>query len=236
MRRETYEVDELNYYVATLELHGMSWFSSQSHPYPSGFIQVQLPVIHNYPLLLALKGHVCEESYIVGYNILKRSGSPACFFNESRVYVYPALIEKAYYKKIFMSISETDYILYKPQTRACVPLMVHYNVLAPGSAAKTAIISENEMPSEVYLRIGVKRFGVWKANLHKVRVEVAEGVKEVSFPFNVSDVRDVLGYRAIMKHYAGDIAESGRASKTLVFRSKLGSLVLPIPLFISPST
>lgn len=234
MSRETWGVDELNYYVATLELHGLSWFSSQSHPHPTGFVQVQLPVIHNYPLLLALKGQICEESYITGYNMLKKTGSPALFFNETRVYAYPALVGRAYYKKVFMSLSETDYILYKPQTRACVPLMVHYNALAPGSSAKTAIISEDEMPSEVYLRIGVKRFGIWKATLYKARVEVVEGVKEISFPFNISDVNYMLGYRTIMKHYAGDIAESGRVSKALAFRSKLGSLVLPIPLFISP--
>jgi len=231
--REMWELDELNYYVAALELHGLSWFSSQSHPHPTGFVQVQLPVIHNYPLILALKGQVCEELYIAGYNMLKRSGSPAHFFNETRIYAYPALVERAYYKKVLMSLSETDYILYKPQTRACVPLMTHHNVLAPGSLAKTVIVSEDEMPGEAYLRIGVKRFGIWKATLCRARVEVVEGVREVIFPFNVSDVKDVLGYRTIMKHYAGDIAESGRVSRALMLRSRLGSLILPIPIFIS---
>lgn len=228
-----WEVDDLNYYVATLELHGIFLFSSQSHPYPMGFVQTQLPVIHNYPLLLAIKGQACEESYIIGYNLLKRSESPAHRFNEARVYVYPAIIEKAYYKKVLMSMSETDYIVYKPKTRACVPIMVHHNVLAPGSLAKTVIISQDEMPKELYIRLGVKRYGTWRALLREVDVEVEKGIIDISLPFNISDVKDVLQHTLIMKHYAGDIAAMGIVNRALVLKSKSGMLRLPLPLFIS---
>ncbi|MEM1708612.1 MAG: hypothetical protein QW391_03140 [Nitrososphaerota archaeon] len=233
MKEEAYEVEDLNYYIVTLELHGMSLFSSQSHPYPTGFVQTQLPVIHNYPLLLAAKGQACEESYVVGYNMLKKADNPANTFDDVGMYAYPAIVERADYKKILMSMSETEYVVYKPRTRTCVPLMVHHNMLAPGSLAKTVIISRDEISRELYLRLGVKRFGIWKATLKEASVEIKNGVVDIEFPFNVSDVKNVIEYALIMKHYAGDIAISGRASKAFVLRSGTDSLIIPIPLFIS---
>lgn len=228
MNKGNWELDDLNYYISLLELHGISLFTSQSHPYPSGFVQTQLPVIHNYPLFLAINGLMCEESYVAGYNLLKRVENPAKRFSETKTYVYPAIIERFYYKKILMSLSETDYILYKPQTRACVPIMTHHNVLAPGSRAKTVIISVNDLPKEFYIRFGVKRFGIWKVTLKKVKAEVVNGLLDINYPFNVLDVKNVVKYVPILKHYAGDVAIFGKVNGAL----KLEEILIPIPNFI----
>ncbi|MEM4086829.1 MAG: hypothetical protein QXR34_10835, partial [Saccharolobus sp.] len=94
------------------------WFSSLTMPNKTlnSFIQTTVPVIHNYPLVLALKGLISEESYITEYNKIKTSKPPAERFNELGVYAYPLLLEKLYYKSVLLSAGETDYILYKPRT------------------------------------------------------------------------------------------------------------------------
>ena len=162
-----YKLDELNFYYADLELQSLMWFSSLAMPNKTlnSFIQTTVPVIHNYPLVLALKGLISEESYITEYNKIKTSKPPAERFNELGVYAYPLLLEKLYYKSVLLSAGETDYILYKPRTRAAFPLITRYNAIAPGTRGWTIIISKNELPPELYLRIGYKMFGIWKAKL-----------------------------------------------------------------------
>lgn len=235
--RDAWEADELNYYIATLELHSVFWFSSLSHPHPSGFMQTQLPVIHNYPILLAFLGQIAEESYVSEYGRLKRRSNPASLFNETLIYVYPLLMEKAYYTKVFMSMLESDFLFYKLRTRIVVPQTVNYIAFAPGSTGTTAIISARPLPNEIYLRFGVKRYGVWRATLKGAKPKVINNPVDIERPFNILDVekKHLHQYRTVMKHYAGDIADSGQVGVALELREKGGSktIRLPTPSFIS---
>ena len=236
-----YKLDELNFYYADLELQSLMWFSSLAMPNATlkTFIQTTVPVIHNYPLLLAVKGLISEESYITTYNKIKISKPPAERFDELGVYAYPLFLEKVYYKSILLSAGETDYILYKPQTRAAFPLITRYNAIAPGTKGWTILISKNELPPELYLRIGSKRFGIWKAKLAKItQFSIESGNIRITSPFNVSDTKKTLksSQSLVLKHYAGDIAISGNVDKAIKFVYKSEEIKKeirkPIPSFL----
>jgi hypothetical protein len=115
--------------------------------------------------------------------------------------------------------------------------LAHYAALKPGSTGETIIISEEEMPREIYLRFGAKRFGIWKVSLKRAfNVEVVKGPHIIEFPFNVSDIKggSLYGYIKIIEHYAGDIAAQGNVSEALRLEFKgERAFLLPIPLFIS---
>ncbi|MCW1292236.1 MAG: hypothetical protein QXV12_02300 [Candidatus Rehaiarchaeum fermentans] len=213
------------------------WFSSLTMPNKTlnSFIQTTVPVIHNYPLVLALKGLISEESYITEYNKIKTSKPPAERFNELGVYAYPLLLEKLYYKSVLLSAGETDYILYKPRTRAAFPLITRYNAIAPGTRGWTIIISKNELPPELYLRIGSKRFGIWKAKLEKItKFSIESGNIRIASPFNVSDTKKTLknAQSLVLTHYAGDIAISGNVDRAIKFVYKSEEIKKPIPSFL----
>lgn len=234
---ETYGLDELRFYVVELELHSITWFSSLTQPHLEGSVQVMLPVIHNYPLTLALLGEIVEESYLSKYNEVKDARSPAERFGETGVYAYPLLLERIYYKRVLMSMSETDYVFYKPRTRIAVPLLTSYNALAPGTIGRTVVITRGSpLPRELYLRMGAKRYGVWKlSRAVEARPALRQGPLELNTPFNVRDVKsgDLVRYSIALKHYAGDVALAGTARKTLEFRVDRRVELRPLPFFLS---
>ncbi|MEM1599738.1 MAG: hypothetical protein QXW51_02820 [Sulfolobaceae archaeon] len=232
-----YKLDELNFYYADLELQSLMWFSSLTMPNKTlnSFIQTTVPVIHNYPLLLAVKGLISEESYITTYNKIKISKPPAERFDELGVYAYPLFLEKVYYKSVLLSAGETDYILYKPRTRAAFPLITRYNAIAPGTKGWTIIISKNELPPELYLRIGSKRFGIWKAKLEKItQFSIESGNIRITSPFNVSDTKKTLknAQSLVLTHYAGDIAISGNVDRAIKIVYNSEEIRKPIPSFL----
>ncbi|MEM2293235.1 MAG: hypothetical protein QW808_00910 [Desulfurococcaceae archaeon] len=239
--RETYQLDELRFYVVELELQSIMWFSSITHPHLDLFVQTQMPVIHNYPLLLSLEGQIVEESYVTKYNEYKRVEPPANRFSKSKIYAYPLQLVKVYYRKAFLSMAETDYILYKPKTRLPVPIMTQYNAVAPGTRGRTVVITLGDavLPrNELYLRLGAKRYGVWRAvRILEAQTRLIKGLTKVSTPFNVADTprEDLAGAPVvILKHYAGDIAIAGSVNRALEISAGGVTYLKPIPFFISP--
>ncbi|MEM3806090.1 MAG: hypothetical protein QXV08_08550 [Desulfurococcus sp.] len=235
---ERYSVDELRFYLVELELHSIMWFSTIAQPHLSTFIQTPLPLVHNYPLILALQGHIVEGSYISRYNEYKRVEPPAAMFSEALVYAYPMLLDRVFYKKLLLSMSESDYLVYKPQTRLSIPLMATYNAFAPGTRGRTVIVvtRDRKLPEEFYLRLGAKRYGVWKAvYVREAHVEVVNRSVEVSSPFNVADVspETLKSSLVVLRHYAGDIALSGVFTRALDIRVNGERILKPIPFFIS---
>lgn len=234
------ELDELHFYCAETELHGIAWFSSITHPNVDLklFTQSSIPVIHNYPLVLALAGLISEESYVTGYGLLKNTGPPAKRFEELGVYAYPMQLTKVYYRSVLMSLAETDYVFYKPLTRVSVPLLTRHTVMTPGTEGWTVIISREELPREVYIRLGVKRFGTWRFVLEKTIPSVVDsGVTRLSSPFNVQDTDP--GYYAgspliVLKHYAGDVAISGTVKRALKLECRGRTVFKPVPFFLTP--
>ncbi|MEM4036034.1 MAG: hypothetical protein QXU97_05450 [Fervidicoccaceae archaeon] len=235
---ERYSVDELRFYVVELELHSIMWFSTIAQPHLKTFVQTPLPLVHNYPLVLALQGQIVEGSYISKYNEYKRVGPPSTMFSEAMVYAYPMLLDRVFYKKLLLSMSESDYLVYKQQTRLAVPIMATYNAFAPGTRGKTVVVVPRDrgLPRELYLRLGAKRYGVWRTTyVQEARVEAVDRPVAVSSPFNVADVppETVSSSLVVLKHYAGDIALSGVFTKALEIRTNRERILKPIPFFIS---
>jgi len=235
---DRYSIDELRFYVVELELHSIMWFSTVVQPHINNFVQTPLPLVHNYPLVLALQGQIVEESYVSRCNEYKRVGPPATMFREAEVYAYPMQFERVFYKKFLLSMSESDYLVYKARTRLAVPLMATYNAFAPGTRGRAVVVvpSDRKLPEELYLRLGSKRYGVWKAvDAREARVEVVDRLVTVSSPFNVADVlpETMRSSLVVLKHYAGDIAVSGVFTKALDIRTGRDRILKPIPFFIS---
>ncbi|MEM0126257.1 MAG: hypothetical protein QXU36_08390 [Thermofilum sp.] len=235
---EIYSVDELRFYIVELELHSVMWFSTVAQPHLNAFVQTPLPLIHNYPLMLALQGHIVEESYISKYNDYKSMGPPATMFSDTMIYAYPMLLEKVFYKKLLLSMLESDYLVYKKETRIAIPIMTMYNAFAPGTRGKTIVVfpRDRRMPGDLYIRLGAKRYGVWRAtNVQEAYVEVVNYPVTVSSPFNIADVLPgtMKSSLVVLKHYAGDIALSGFFTKALEIRTSKERILKPIPFFIS---
>lgn len=236
---ERYTIDELRFYIVELELHSVMWFSSTTQPHLNAFVQTPMPILHNYPLMLAFQGQISEESYVIRYNEYKNTAPPASRFSESGIYVYPLLLERVYYKKILMSMGETDFLVYKTQTRLAVPILTVYNALAPGTRGRTVVIAQEDVDVDGlrYLRLGAKRHGVWRVtNIEKASVSVIDKITRVSTPFNVADIdgRTMISCVVVLRHYAGDIALSGVFSKALEVRGGRDRFLKPIPFFITP--
>lgn len=236
---EGYHVDELRFHLVELELHNVMWFSTLTQPHLSAFVQTMIPVMHNYPLTLALEGHITEESYISKHNEYKNTNPPASRFKRTGVYAYPMQIERMYYRKLLLSMSETDYLVYKLQTRLAVPILAMYNALAPGTRGWTVVVTKGDvvLPRDLYLRLGAKRYGVWRAvSVVEARASLVDGVVNVSTPFNVADVLSgtMRSSTVVLKHYAGDVAVSGTFIKSIKIQVGRDSILKPIPFFISP--
>ncbi|MGC8983440.1 MAG: hypothetical protein ACP5KA_06815 [Desulfurococcaceae archaeon] len=241
------ELSDVEILLIEAELHSVMWFSTQTVPWVQYFVQTPVNVIHNYPLSLALEGLLVEESYVAAYNEYKETRSPAELFasGKRRYHPFPMLLEKVYYKKLYMSASATDYLAYKPRTRLIYPVQTAYNAYAPGTTGRFIVVRNLEesppLSEGLYFRLGAKRFGLWRVRrIHKpAKVEPVKGPVEASTAFNVSDIepQDVLGYTAVLKHYAGDVAISGRLQKGLGLEYLVGDkplrLVIPVPKYLS---
>jgi hypothetical protein len=215
-------------YKAELVTHSIMWFNTSSYPHSKGYVQKILPVIHNYPLTLAFLGHIVDGSYVGAYNAPHYRDLQEVY-NETGLYVFPAVFERTFHMRLTMSMGESDYILYKPQTRWAVPLITTNNVLAPGSKAVSYVISDKPLNVN-YIRVGVKR-GIVRVSLQEVKNY--KEVKDIhpNVAYNVKDVT-ASNYFVLLKHRAGDVGFSGDVKRGLSFEEQGEVVYLPLPDFI----
>lgn len=220
----TYLVEAVNY--------GILFFTGKNQPLSESYYAVPLPVIHNYPLTLALKGLIAEEQLISLHGEIKKTKSPAEEYSINHFYIYPLEITREYLKVVTMSMSETDLVFYKPQTRLSLPLLTRYSVYAPGSLGVTVLLLDESIaekfPRELLIRIGVKRTGVMKLRLRPVRAEIIKQPCRITGFFNVKDSPNTRSYNVILSHYAGDIGFHG-ISDSCIKISQGREIILPLP-------
>lgn len=219
----------LHVFEVELELHGIFWFHTLAQPREK-YVHVSLPLIHNYPLTLALLSRPVEESYVaIAYKITKSIETEKAW-GEHGFYIYPAIATKMYVRQLLFSMDGTGYLTMKAKTRASVPDLTAHQVFLPGSVFKTYVITKSsELNLPEFIRLGAKRYGVFKANYKYLGSALPqENVSEpASHPFNVDDCES-LAYHAVMHHYAGDVAISG-IPKSVV---NLRDVTLALPKFI----
>lgn len=215
-------------YKAELITHSIMWFNTNSYPHSKGYVQKVLPVIHNYPLTLAFLGHIVDGTYVGAYNSPHYRDLKE-IYKETGLYVYPALFERTLYMRLTMSMSESDYVLYKPRTRWAVPLITTNSVLSPGSKAVSYVISDKPL-SVSYIRVGVKR-GIMRVNLKEVKDYKEVEKIHPNVAYNVKDVK-ASNYFVLLNHKAGDVGFSGDAEKGLSFEEDGEVVYLPLPSFV----
>lgn len=138
-----------------------------------------------------------------------------------------------------MSMAETDYVFYKPRTRVSVPILTRHTVMVPGTEGWTVIISREELPKELYIRLGVKRFGTWRLVLEEATPTIVnKRVVMLTSPFNIADTYPgdyASTPLVVLKHYAGDVAVSGSVTRALKLECKSRknrTVFKPIPFFL----
>lgn len=215
-------------YKAELTAHSIFWFNSLSYPHSYGYVQKVMPVIHNYPLMVAFLGKLVEDSYVGAYNSPSYKGIEK-LYKESGIYVYPAVFDRTFYMRLTMSMSESDYVLYKPQTRWAVPILTTNNVISVGSKATTYVLSSEPLNVR-YIRLGVKR-GIMKVYLEEIKNydEVSNFSPNVSY--NNKDVKSQGGF-TLLRHREGDVVFGGTAEKGIKFNEEGEDIYLPLPNFV----
>lgn len=220
----------LHVFKVELELHSVFWFHTLAQPREK-YVHMSLPLIHNYPLTLALLGSPVEESYVsIAYNITK-SVDAEKVWDDHGFYVYPAKATKMYVRQLLFSMGGTGYLTIKAKTRASIPDLTSHQVFLPGSVFETYIIAMSRYQSlPEFIRLGAKRYGVFKANYTYLGSALLQEntSKPATHPFNVDECESFTRH-AVMVHYAGDIAISGIPKRIVT----APGVVLALPRFLS---
>ncbi|MEM1606101.1 MAG: hypothetical protein QXW41_07665 [Fervidicoccaceae archaeon] len=223
------DIPPLHVFEVELELHSIFWFHTLAQPREK-YVHVSLPLIHNYPLTLALLGRPVEESYVsIAYKITK-SVNAGEVWEKHGFYIYPAVATKMYVRQLLFSMGGTGYLTMKARTRAPIPDLTSHQVFLPGSVFKTYVIAKSREPSfPEFIRLGAKRYGVFKASYRYLGSTLPQEntSKPATHPFNVSDCES-FSYHSVMVHYAGDVAISGIPKRVIDVKA----VTLALPKFI----
>jgi len=225
------EESRVNVLEVELELHGIFWFHTYAQPRDK-YVHISLPVIHNYPIMLALLGRPVESSYVSLSGKITRAENPSNVWKERGFYVYPAIGKRILTRTLLFSMGDSGHMTLKTKTRAPVPDLAANQVYLPGSVFKTFILVNPDVSPELprIMRMGAKRYGVFQVNIVKrVIGRVKEYVPwlEIGHPYNAEDCPS-RSYYGVFRHYAGNIALTGVPERII----QAGSVVLASPSFV----
>ncbi|MCS7139559.1 MAG: hypothetical protein N3F04_07355 [Candidatus Nezhaarchaeota archaeon] len=215
----------LRVYLADMELQGVLLFATEQRPSlaeEGGALISTSSFIHNYPLIYGLAGR-CVEAYTVipslhflSYQELgggsfspKLAREPLHYgFVEEQLknllegrecmYAFPASPRRVVPKKFFMQAKGSGYAEFRGALKTNYPRLEHYVALVPPSSFKTLVVTiDVKLPKVMYMRIGMKRMGLFKVRLSEA--EVLDVKKETSWstmPVNIYDV-GLFGYAPV---------------------------------------
>ncbi|MGC9115832.1 MAG: hypothetical protein ACP5HH_07540 [Fervidicoccaceae archaeon] len=224
--------DHIHLYEIKLELHGIFWFHTLAQPRDK-YVHVSLPLIHNYPITIALLNRPVEEAY-ASISKITKSIEAKDIWEKHGFYAYPAVATKIHIKTFLFSMGGTGSITLKPRTRASVPDLTAHQVFLPGTIFKTYIIaSSKEVVRNLprFMRLGAKRYGVFATEYSYLGPVsfFASPNSSVTHPFNIKEC-PAYSYQSVMNHYAGEIAISGTPRMV----SKIHEITLAAPEFLIP--
>lgn len=204
-------------FLAEMELQGILTFSSEIRPAVGGVggAHITSPYISNYPLIYAFNKRICESYatfpslHLPLDKIVKKEypkvKSPLRYtFIDSvlrsiqqgelkYVYAYPAEPVKVTTRRFFLSAKGYGYAeKVKKQVKTTYPTETNWISLVPPTILRTVVISPQKLPNPMYIRIGMKRTGLFKVKLYELDTERIMIVKEPtwsSIPVNLYDVR-----------------------------------------------
>jgi len=260
----------LNIYAADLELQGVLIFATEQRPSlaeEGGPVISTGHFIHNYPLIYGFAERNAEAYAVIpslhflSYEELKKSAfvskiakAPLRYIfvedqlkklleDREAVYVFPAFPLRITTKKFFMQAKGSGYAEFRGALKTVYPRLEHYIAIVPPSHFRTIVLANNvELPQVIYIRIGMKRMGLFKVSLE--RAEVLEQIDEVDwtnvpvnlhdaglFGYEIMDVIKVLETRskAPSKPLASMIGYI-RARKLFLVRCRNEEFRIPLPL------
>ena len=211
----------LNAYVVDMYLLGLLLFSSEQRPAiaePGGAVITTSHFIHNYPLIYGFNNRPVEAYTVIpslhflSYEKLGKSRfapklarEPLKYTfveeqirrllrGEPAIYVFPAYPERVFVRKFFMAAKGFGYAEFRGRLKTVYPRLEHYVAITPPSRFKTVVLSTVELPPVLYIRIGMKRMGLFRARLHKAKIiGRVEEYAWTSVPVNLYDV-GLFGY------------------------------------------
>ena len=215
----------LKTYIADMELHGILLFATEQRPSlaeEGGAIITTGHYIHNYSLIYGLMGKSTEAYAVIpslhflSYQHLEKTPFKPKIAKEplhygsietqlknllngkESIYVFPAFPRKVTPKKFFMQAQGSGYAEFRGALKTVYPRLVHYVALVPPSEFKTIILTNDiELPRIVYIRIGMKRMGLFKIYLREAEIrEKIEDLRWTNIPVNLYDV-SLFGYNPI---------------------------------------
>ncbi len=180
-------------YVAELELHGLLVFSrvvsslKEAITAPGTVVRTS-SYIHNYPLIYGLLGYSAEQ--------LVQPDKPAYRVVEEAlelgVYAYPAEPVSVRNIRLLLSTQPETLLKQKAKPKTSHPLQVHYFAAAPGSKYRTLIVAEAGHHIPRYIRIGKKRWGLFRLRLYLAEsIEKQEGLRASTIPVNTGDMKNM---------------------------------------------
>lgn len=211
--------------MSDMELQGVLIFATEQRPSlaeEGGAIIITGHYIHNYPLIYGLAGRSTEAYAVIpslhflSYQDLEKGAFRPKLAREplhygfveeqlknllegkESVYAFPAFPQKITPRKFFMQAKGSGYAEFRGALKTVYPRLEHYVALVPPSTFKTVILANNmELPRVLYLRIGMKRMGLFKVFLKEARITDAVGdLAWTNVPVNLHDV-GLFGYNPL---------------------------------------
>jgi len=209
-------------YVAELELHGVLLFTTEQRPSlasEGGAMMTTGHYIHNYPLIYGFANRAIESYAVIpslhflSYRDLEKSKFKPKLAKEplhygfveeqikkllegrEAIYAYPAFPVKITPKKFFMQAKGYGYVEFRGALKTVYPRLEHYIALVPPTKFKTIIVTSNiVLPRTLYIRIGMKRMGLFKVYLREAEIhEQTTKYPWTSIPVNLHDT-ELFGY------------------------------------------
>jgi len=203
-------------FLAEMELHGILTFSSEIRPAVAGVgaVHITSHFIHNYPLIYAFNKRIAEAYVVIPSLHLsikrKRVKKPLQYIfvdqvlrevqqNRLRhIYAYPAYPLEVTNKKFFLSAKGYGYVeKVKRQIKNFYPTETNWVSLVPPTRHRTLLISPHRLPRRLYIRIGMKRTGIYKVVLREIDPSSIRRLEELAWstiPVNLYDTK-LFGYR-----------------------------------------
>jgi len=209
-------------YKATFYLHGVLIFSTEVRPMisagePLGSYISPSPYIHNYPVMYGMLGRPAEAYFVLPslhyLNYSERRGraktnkglqytSIRTLLEEFKkgkdsFYSFPLLPVKFSVYSFLLSAESWSYVLpVRVPTKNVFPRVTSYSAFMPGSIFTTYIVTQGNVRLPEWIRIGKKRWGIFKVKYEEVKVEKVERKKNMltSIPINYKDA-EIFGFK-----------------------------------------
>ena len=198
---------------ADLTLQGILVFSSEVRPMISaggsmGSYISTSPYVHNYPVMYGLMGKPSEAYFVIpslheayytdrkaggqglSYTSVKRMIEDFVSGKDGAFYAFPLLPTSFTVSSFLLSAEAWSYVVpTRGGLKNVFPRLTSYSAIMPGSKFTTFIAVNGDARLPRYIRIGKKRWGLFKVEYEEVRVERVERRRDAvsSIPVNFLD-------------------------------------------------